>query len=87
MRYVAIWSLKRGAIYEELPFVQQHRIEAQRQADLAASAMLQYERDPALSMEQWWREEGAARGYFKSGKQKRALAARRTEYNRTRRVA
>jgi hypothetical protein len=60
MRWVVVWSLKRGIIDPPEP------------ADDTSQRLLQtdysftrFERDPSLTMEQWWAEEGARSGYVK----------------------
>ena len=60
MRWVAVWSLKRGIIDPPEP------------VDDASARILQteyrlamMERDTSYTMEQWWAEEGRRSGYVK----------------------
>ena len=60
MRWVAVWSLKRGIVDPPEPVdnVTQRILQAEY-----FRAML--DRDPPLTMEQWWAEEGRRGGYEK----------------------
>jgi hypothetical protein len=55
---ITVWTLQRGCICEKLDA-------ANEQRSLERDLEIQRERDPALTIEQWWMEEGRRCGYVK----------------------
>ena len=69
MNYVQVWSLQRGIISPSLPVDDVNNAALNREAIRAS-----LERDPPMTMEEWWREEGQRCGYKRNGEKRHRAA-------------